>query len=100
MSAVRRAANITEMLLGASTEHINFPALVAATAAVEISHTLVWHDIGRYSGRQQQHIPLGGLIGALQLHGELAPFAPYLHLGQWLHIGKEAAFGLGQYQLA
>jgi len=26
--------------------------------------------------------------------------APFLHLGQWLHVGKEATFGLGGYRFA
>jgi hypothetical protein len=42
---------------------------------------------------------LGGVVGNWTLTGELAPFLPYLHLGQWLHVGKEATFGLGGYRL-
>jgi CRISPR/Cas system endoribonuclease Cas6 (RAMP superfamily) len=42
---------------------------------------------------------LGGVIGEWTLEGDLAPFWPYLHLGQWLHVGKNATFGLGHYQL-
>ena len=43
---------------------------------------------------------LGGLLGSVQLQGDLAPFAQLLHLGQWLHVGKNATMGLGGYRLA
>ena len=42
---------------------------------------------------------LGGCIGHLTLRGELAPFSAALRLGEWLHVGKEASFGLGHYRL-
>jgi len=42
---------------------------------------------------------LGGLLGQLHLQGDLAPFTQLLHLGQWLHVGKNASFGLGGYRL-
>ncbi|MEZ5643335.1 MAG: hypothetical protein R3E70_15115 [Burkholderiaceae bacterium] len=29
------------------------------------------------------------------LRGDLLPFAQLLHLGQWLHVGKNASFKLG-----
>ena len=60
---------------------------------------LTWRDWTRYSCRQQQKMELGGVVGSWQLTGELAPFLPFLHLGQWLHVGKEAVFGLGGYDL-
>ncbi|MEZ5581405.1 MAG: CRISPR system precrRNA processing endoribonuclease RAMP protein Cas6 [Candidatus Competibacteraceae bacterium] len=42
----------------------------------------------------------GGIIGELTLTGDkLAPFWPYLWLGQWTHVGKGAVMGLGQYRL-
>ena len=37
--------------------------------------------------------------GAVTLHGDLVPFAELLHLGQWLHVGKNATMGLGGYSL-
>ena len=49
--------------------------------------------------RQQQEMQLGGLLGSVQLQGDLAPFAQLLHLGQWLHVGKNATMGLGGYRL-
>ena len=42
---------------------------------------------------------LGGLLGEVELHGDLAPFAELLHRGQWLHVGKNATMGLGGYRM-
>jgi len=43
---------------------------------------------------------LGDVVGEWSLCGELGPFLPFLHLGQWLHVGKNATFGLGRYALS
>ena len=99
MSSVKRVAHVCETLLAQHKTSIPFHTLADQASTVEMSHTLVWHDLARYSGRQRQPIPLGGLVGSVQLVGELAPFAPYLHLCQWLHVGKESAFGLGHYRI-
>lgn len=58
-----------------------------------------WFDWDRYSSRQQQKMTLGGQVGDIHLEGDLTPFADLLHAGQWLHVGKNASFGLGHYQL-
>ena len=43
---------------------------------------------------------MGGLLGTVDLSGEgLAPFWPFLHLGQWTHAGKGTIMGLGHYQI-
>ncbi|MDV7399370.1 CRISPR system precrRNA processing endoribonuclease RAMP protein Cas6, partial [Arthrospira platensis SPKY1] len=55
-------------------------------------------DWERYSSRQKQKMKLGGLVGRWQLLQVPAPLLPFVHLGQWLHVGKEGAFGLGKYQ--
>jgi hypothetical protein len=62
----------------------------------DASH-LSWKDWQRYSNRQHQTMTLGGLVGEWTLKGDLSPFIPYLFLGQWLHVGKNAVFGLGKY---
>jgi hypothetical protein len=81
------------------------------TAAKEVSHLantltdardLHWFDWTRYSSRQQQEMTLGGLLGTWTLHGSpetLAKIWPWLWLGQWLHVGKNATMGLGGYTL-
>ncbi len=64
---------------------------------------LRWFDWTRYSGRQQQEMTLGGLVGRWTLQGStdaMAAIWPWLWLGQWLHVGKNATMGLGGYTLA
>jgi len=67
-------------------------------ACVLREHRLVWHDLGRWSSRQEQHLRMGGLRGWLEL--DLAgarDLWPYLWLGQHIHAGKGATLGLGSY---
>lgn len=80
----------------------DFRALVQTAAAVNWQATdLRWQDWTRYSSRQDALLQMGGLIGTLELAADrLAPFWPYLWLGQWTHLGKAAVMGLGRYQLA
>jgi hypothetical protein len=59
---------------------------------------LHWHDWERYSSRQDQKMKLGGLIGHWQLLDVPPALLTFIYLGQWLHVGKECAFGLGQYR--
>ncbi|WP_298236510.1 CRISPR system precrRNA processing endoribonuclease RAMP protein Cas6 [uncultured Azohydromonas sp.] len=76
-------------------------ALVAAAATLQDDRSqLHWKDWARYSARQGQEMNLGGVLGRWTLYGELAPLLPWLTLGQWLHLGKNATMGLGQYGLA
>jgi len=66
------------------------------------SQALHWFDWTRYSSRQQQEMTLGGVLGHWTLHGTpdlLAEITPWLWLGQWLHVGKNASMGLGCYTL-
>lgn len=64
---------------------------------------LRWFDWTRYSSRQHQEMTLGGLLGRWALHGDsdtLTSIWPWLWLGQWLHVGKNATMGLGGYTLS
>ncbi len=99
MAAVKRVAQVCETLLDHPTADFGFQELAAKAAHITLTSHLTWHDLARYSSRQRQRIPLGGLLGRVRLQGSLTSFMPYLHLGQWLHIGKETAFGLGGYTL-
>ena len=81
--------------------HIDFAELVQHGHRIALStQALYWQDGQRYSSRQRTKVPLGGLRGQFTLSGEdLAPFWPYLWLGQWTHVGKSTCMGLGGYHL-
>ncbi|MFN3595527.1 MAG: CRISPR system precrRNA processing endoribonuclease RAMP protein Cas6, partial [Thiobacillaceae bacterium] len=84
---------------GAGRLDLDFTQLKQQAAAIDSHKRLRWQDWTRYSSRQQKKMDLGGVVGEWRLVGDLSPFAPFLHLGQWLHVGKEATFGLGGYRL-
>jgi hypothetical protein len=79
----------------------DFAGLTRAAGAVGIlDKELHWHDWTRYSSRQNSLMQLGGLLGTIELDGaRLAPFWPYLWLGQWTHAGKGTSMGLGKYRI-
>ena len=95
---VRRASLLAEFHAGGPLVD-DFSALLANCASIRDHKKLVWLDWTRYSSRQQQKMSLGGVVGTWMLEGDLTALAPFLHLGEWLHVGKEAAFGLGRYTL-
>lgn len=95
---VKRTALISEFHLGRKLD-LDFHALAEAAALIEGEKNLRWRDWSRYSNRQKQEMALGGVVGDWTLQGDLTPFLPYLHLGQWLHVGKNATFGLGRYHV-
>ena len=95
---LRRVAELVELQLGGTLD-IDFAALSAHAATITGDAQLAWRDWTRQSNRQQQRMVFGGAVGRWTLHGELAPFWPLLHLGQWLHVGKNATFGLGRYRI-
>jgi hypothetical protein len=64
-----------------------------------VESDLTWTDRRRYSARQRRRMALGGLTGTVSFAGEIAPFAPFLRLGEVLHVGKGTSFGLGRYRL-
>ncbi len=59
-----------------------------------------WATWTRYSSRQDRRMDLGGILGEAEYEGDLQPFWPYLVFGQWTHVGKNATFGLGRYEIA
>ena len=81
----------------------------AARMVTHLSETLQdtqdlhWYDWTRSSSRQRQQMTLGGVMGRWNLHTEQAATLntvwPWLWLGQWLHVGKNATMGLGSYTL-
>lgn len=97
--ALARRASLLAEFHGDGPLLDDFSALRPLAAEIRDEKALVWRDWQRYSSRQQRKMRLGGALGDWRLHGRLTPFVPFLRLGQWLHVGKETAFGLGGYTL-
>ena len=77
----------------------DYAALTAAAKQTVSQRELHWQDWTRYSNRQQQPMTLGGALGTWQFTDLPLSFSQLLHIGQWLHIGKETVFGHGRYTL-
>ena len=76
---------------------------MAATACNLATNNLRWHDIARFSGTQNDKLPMGGLMGSAELEGPvtaLQTLLPLLQMGELLHIGKEIVMGMGHYHLS
>ena len=100
ITLARRWQLLLDVHLGPAAPQQDFAQLVTQAEGIALdAQALRWFDWGRFSQHQQQEMKFGGLMGHLHLQGDLAPFAELLHLGQWLHVGKNASFGLGGYQL-
>jgi CRISPR-associated endoribonuclease Cas6 len=99
VASIKRVAQIRETLLGHSCQDIAFKDLALRSESLSITTNMYWQELSRFSNRQGQSIPLGGLLGDIHLSGDLDPFLPFLRATQSLHIGKETSFGLGAYSL-
>ncbi|WP_188007125.1 CRISPR system precrRNA processing endoribonuclease RAMP protein Cas6 [Photobacterium damselae] len=58
-----------------------------------------FEDWQRYSLKQKEQLPFGGMKGHISFYGELYALLPFLKIGELLHIGGKTTFGLGKYQL-
>jgi hypothetical protein len=58
-----------------------------------------WVESSRYSRRREVTHDLSGFVGEVSFEGDLAPFVPYLKLGEYVHVGKNAVFGNGWYRI-
>ncbi len=61
--------------------------------------TQEWHELIRYSNRQHAKLKMGGVMGVWQFRGNLRHYAPLLHFGSQVGVGKSCMFGLGQYRI-
>jgi CRISPR/Cas system endoribonuclease Cas6 (RAMP superfamily) len=79
---------------------LDFKGLLVDASDIQIvNHQLKWHDWERYSSRQDARMKFGGILGEVTYSGDLKQFAPYLALGEWVHVGKNCTFGLGKYEI-
>jgi CRISPR-associated endoribonuclease Cas6 len=64
-----------------------------------VSDSTGWVESSRYSRRREVTHDLSGFVGEANFEGELGMFLPYLKLGEYLHVGKNAVFGNGWYKI-
>ncbi len=99
LATLIRRVSLVQQFYGEQALEADYTELADAANLLEQNKELRWRDWSRFSSRQQKKMDLGGVLGSWELRGTLTPFIPFLHVGQWLHVGKEATFGLGGYRL-
>jgi CRISPR-associated endoribonuclease Cas6 len=79
----------------------DFTTIIEASKEIMIEREdLAWYDWERYSSRQDTRMRLGGFVGKITYIGDnLNDFLPYISLGEYIHVGKGATFGLGRYEV-
>jgi len=96
LAMVRRTLELAWFHVPGAEIDWTFRPLLDRAAAIRSTSHLAWHDWDRYSNRQQRKVTLGGLLGTLDLEGDLTPFAPLLRTAEILHAGKGTTVGLGR----
>jgi hypothetical protein len=71
----------------------------AADKIAAVTDSTGWVESSRYSRRREVTHDLSGFIGEVTFEGDLEMFLPYLKLGEYLHVGKNAVFGNGWYEI-
>ncbi|MCX8118561.1 MAG: CRISPR system precrRNA processing endoribonuclease RAMP protein Cas6 [Desulfobacterota bacterium] len=80
---------------------VDFKGLIEKSKEVRIQkETLRWVDWERYSNRQETRMKMGGFIGPITFMGDFKPYAPFLLLGEQIHVGKGTSFGLGKFKIS
>jgi CRISPR-associated endoribonuclease Cas6 len=98
---IRRVLELAWLHVPGAEIDWSFRPLLDRAAALRSTPRLAWHDWDRYSNRQQRKVTLGGLLGTLEIEGEIDPdLAALLRAAEILHVGKGATFGLGKIELA
>jgi hypothetical protein len=61
-----------------------------------VSHRLYRYELPRHSFRQDKWLDFDGVVGYIDLAGELGAGIPWARTAEVLHFGQKAAFGLGK----
>ncbi len=100
-SLLRRAGLMSYFHCGKRLEIPDYDETIRQSKKITVTKAgLRRHDWERYSNRQKARINMGGFVGKIEYSGDLAPFWPYLTLGERIHVGKGGSFGLGRYEMS
>jgi hypothetical protein len=61
-----------------------------------VGHRLFHYELPRHSFRQEKWLDFDGVVGYIDLAGELAAAMPWARAAEILHFGQKSAFGLGK----
>lgn len=96
-SLLRRFSSLAYFHHGWEPE-LDFAGLIERAAAVRLVQDQTrWVDWERYSSRQGSKMNMGGVAGRVEYEGDLDEFMPLLRLGELIHVGKGAVFGMGKF---
>ena len=91
----RRCARLVERW---GTGEVSWP--YGADAVVTARSSGHRHIEKRRSTSQSGHLhDLSGFVGEVQYRGAVAPFLPWLRLGELLHVGDDTSFGAGWFHV-
>jgi CRISPR-associated endoribonuclease Cas6 len=109
-SLLRRISLLSYFHCGHRIDDTGFKDIIEQAGKIKtVKRSLYWHDWERYSNRQETRMKMGGFMGGMKMggfmgeityEGDLAPFWPYIKLGEYVHVGKGSGFGLGRYILS
>lgn len=95
-SLLRRLSSLMYFHCGKRLD-MDFRDVIEKAGTIRIvENGLVWKDWMRHSSRQDSWRVSGGVVGSISYQGPLQDFLPLLWLGEYIHIGKQTSFGLGQ----
>jgi hypothetical protein len=94
----RRITTVTALHGALPADHdCTFSGLDAAAAEVRVTERRLrlvsWQ---RLSVERGERHTLRGLLGAIEVEGDLTALVPWLRWGEILHVGKATSFGLGR----
>jgi hypothetical protein len=96
-SLLRRISIISQVHCN-STLNLPYRDILQIASAVKTTDSdIFWSNWERYSTRQKKVIKLGGFLGKVTFGEGWYQFAPFIKLGEYIHIGKSTTFGLGKY---
>ncbi len=79
---------------------VDFKELIEKAKEVKVSDSEIhWEEQRRFSFRQERTLSLGGVSGSIEFTGNISPYMPFLRIGEYLHVGKGTAFGLGKIKI-
>ncbi|MCX8118672.1 MAG: CRISPR system precrRNA processing endoribonuclease RAMP protein Cas6 [Desulfobacterota bacterium] len=70
-----------------------------ATKVMKVHSNLEWVGMRRRSRTQETYHDQSGFIGEMTFEGDLEEFLPLLLAGEYLHVGEDAVFGNGWYEI-